>query len=322
MQDKTKDDVAFLSDEKVSANPPSTIHVVVDHLCCKICYESYSETGEREPKVLKCGHSVCFQCLSLIYKKKNAILCPFCKYIDNMRPCALPKNYDIVLMLPHYPRLPPNQKSYNVEFEKMKSQWAQEQDIVNQLRLNADESLGLVRQAEVQLENLRKHAETANNDFMRARETLKVTEDTLRLFVDLHPEDSAMVSLAEKLGNGKKMTVLESIRLAKEDRLRRNGSKTSSRTSYLSELSNSFRNASTHSGPPPAPPRRQQMTPTSSSTDSRGGHTSFARSIATTAAALLGNDRLPSPSRSSHHNQHIVHSPREQMLIAIRGGGN
>lgn len=285
-----KEEYAHCSDEKVSINPPqSSNHVIVDHLCCKICYEPYSEIGEREPKVLKCGHSVCFQCLNHIHKKTNGILCPFCKYFSQVRPHTLPKNYDIVLMLSHYPQLPPNQKLYNLEFEKTKSQWAQEQDIVNQLHLRADESRGLVRQAEVQLENLRKYAESVNNDFIRAKERLKVAEDTLRLFVDLHPNEPEMVSLAEKLGEGKKMTLLESIRLAKEERPRHGSKNASGRTSFLDEI-RTFHSSSTHAGPPPPPPRHH---------------------IATSSSSNVG---------SVHNNQRIAHSPREQMLLAIRGG--
>ena len=82
--------------------------VVVDHLCCKICYEPYQENGEKEPKVMKCGHSICLNCVGMIYKKHSHIKCPFCKRVDHVRPNTLPKNFDMVCMIPHYPKLPPN----------------------------------------------------------------------------------------------------------------------------------------------------------------------------------------------------------------------
>jgi hypothetical protein len=43
--------------------------ILLDHLCCKICYDPFSETGEKEPKALKCGHSICLQCVNMIYKR-------------------------------------------------------------------------------------------------------------------------------------------------------------------------------------------------------------------------------------------------------------
>jgi hypothetical protein len=41
--------------------------------------------------------------------RHSAIMCPFCKHKDRVRPNTLPKNFEIVSMLSHYPTLPPNQ---------------------------------------------------------------------------------------------------------------------------------------------------------------------------------------------------------------------
>ena len=91
---------------------------VVDLLCCKICYEPYQEKGGKEPKIMKCGHTLCSQCVNMIYsKQRSTLLCPFCKSSDRTNPKNLPKNFDIVHMLPHYPNLPPSQVSSLAQYE-------------------------------------------------------------------------------------------------------------------------------------------------------------------------------------------------------------
>jgi hypothetical protein len=105
---------AKCSDQKATASScedfSANHHVIVDHLCCKICYDPYAETGEKEPKIMKCGHSICLQCAKMIYKKqRNVLMCPFCKCTDRVQPTSLPKNFDMISMIHHYPSLPPNQ---------------------------------------------------------------------------------------------------------------------------------------------------------------------------------------------------------------------
>ena len=200
-----------------------TQDVVVDQLydmlACKICYEPYTEkSGNHEPKVMKCGHSICSQCISFIYNKRNAIKCPFCNCSVNAHPKTLPNNFDIISMLPHYPNLPPNQvsalailvdddhirflrlfvsqKPHNIEVEKLKVQYASEQAFVIQLTRHSEEANQLVTQAIKHLDNLRSHAAIAEKQLQQARKAKKVTEDSARLLIELRPEDPMMVALA------------------------------------------------------------------------------------------------------------------------------
>lgn len=104
-----------LKEETTSESEVVTQHAIVDQLydmlACKICYDPYTECGSHTPMVIKCGHSICSQCVGMIYHKRNAIICPFCNCSVHAQPKTLSKNFDIISMLPHYPKLPPNQVS-------------------------------------------------------------------------------------------------------------------------------------------------------------------------------------------------------------------
>lgn len=44
---------------------------------CKICNDGFALQGERVPRLLACGHSVCHSCLSNIPLDGSHICCPF-----------------------------------------------------------------------------------------------------------------------------------------------------------------------------------------------------------------------------------------------------
>eukprot|EP01065_Artemidia_motanka_P008674 TRINITY_DN1436_c1_g2_i1.p1 TRINITY_DN1436_c1_g2~~TRINITY_DN1436_c1_g2_i1.p1 ORF type:complete len:273 (+),score=71.13 TRINITY_DN1436_c1_g2_i1:91-819(+) len=49
---------------------------------CWVCFHSYETSGGRRPLVLRCGHSVCDDCLKDIRgvsKRRNVIECPYCR---------------------------------------------------------------------------------------------------------------------------------------------------------------------------------------------------------------------------------------------------
>ena len=47
---------------------------------CGVCFEDYSSVeAARVPRVLTCGHSLCFSCLSALFRSGNGVRCPFCK---------------------------------------------------------------------------------------------------------------------------------------------------------------------------------------------------------------------------------------------------
>ncbi|XP_055510636.1 E3 ubiquitin-protein ligase NHLRC1-like [Leucoraja erinacea] len=46
---------------------------------CKVCFEIYSDSAERRPCVLPCGHAVCRQCAGALSQGGRQLQCPFCR---------------------------------------------------------------------------------------------------------------------------------------------------------------------------------------------------------------------------------------------------
>ncbi|XP_026288218.2 uncharacterized protein LOC113213385 [Frankliniella occidentalis] len=61
---------------------------------CSICFEEYNH-GERSPKMVPCGHTVCLQCLLRSDKKE----CPMCRTVFTALPASLPKNFDLLRLI-------------------------------------------------------------------------------------------------------------------------------------------------------------------------------------------------------------------------------
>lgn len=80
----------------------------------------------------------------------------------------------------------------------MKIQYNSEKAFVAQLTINSEQATQLVTQAEQQLAKLRSHADIARKQLQQAEGAWKATEDSLRLFIDLRPEDPMMLALAGK----------------------------------------------------------------------------------------------------------------------------
>jgi hypothetical protein len=81
----------------------------------------------------------------------------------------------------------------------MKAQWISEQAFVTQLQVTWVQAEELVEQAKEHLARLRSHADIVTNQLHQAKTSLNATEDSLRLFVDLHPQDPGMIALAGRL---------------------------------------------------------------------------------------------------------------------------
>lgn len=324
-----------------SSNANTQLDSIVDHLCCKICYCPYTEKGNNEPKVLKCGHTVCRQCSNMIYtKQRQVLLCPFCKSTDRTHPRNLPKNFDIVNMVPHYPNLPPNQKPHNSEFEKMKVQWVTEREFLIQVKENSKQATDLVTQAEKQLEQWKRHAEVAASNMQHAESALKATEDSLRLFVDLHPDDPTMAAFAENLPPliTKPLSILEDIRRAKlanlekrqgRDSLGAASQSTSGRRDNF-QSNNNARAGLLQEIRGEAPqmlslelPIQQHPHPLAGSSSSNDDHLNgdtFARNIAEAAARMHQLNNPPPPPSPVPERRATFSSPREAMLALLRGG--
>ena len=46
---------------------------------CGICRENYEENTEHEPKIMKCGDTICSECIKILKGDKDKFSCPFCR---------------------------------------------------------------------------------------------------------------------------------------------------------------------------------------------------------------------------------------------------
>jgi hypothetical protein len=68
--------------------------------CCLVCYERYQIHGLNEPRVLSCGHTLCFNCLQSLYLSNLQRCCPFCKsHLKLTHPNLFPKNFYLLDIL-------------------------------------------------------------------------------------------------------------------------------------------------------------------------------------------------------------------------------
>ena len=70
-------------------------------LCCGICLEEYSETEQRVPRSLRCGHSICEGCkVDIPQHQGQAGSCPECETAIGVRTAAeLPNTFAILQSL-------------------------------------------------------------------------------------------------------------------------------------------------------------------------------------------------------------------------------
>ena len=66
----------------------------IKYMECPMCYELY-DSEEKTPRNLNCGHTVCEECLTIVYDKKRFLDCPTCRYKHDpqLKPTHLTKNY-------------------------------------------------------------------------------------------------------------------------------------------------------------------------------------------------------------------------------------
>uniref|UniRef100_A0A1I7T2N4 RING-type domain-containing protein n=1 Tax=Caenorhabditis tropicalis TaxID=1561998 RepID=A0A1I7T2N4_9PELO len=70
-----------------------------DDLKCRVCLRGYSSNSEkRMPRMMECGHTVCYGCAKKL-QESSAIRCPFCNEYTFDDSKDLPKNYAIIGLL-------------------------------------------------------------------------------------------------------------------------------------------------------------------------------------------------------------------------------
>uniref|UniRef100_A0A1I7U7Q9 RING-type domain-containing protein n=1 Tax=Caenorhabditis tropicalis TaxID=1561998 RepID=A0A1I7U7Q9_9PELO len=80
-----------------------------EELKCGICLRSYSSNWEElMPRMLRCGHTVCYGCA--IQLGRNTIYCPFCRRCTPETSRNLPKNYTLIGLLEEIKRLESKKK--------------------------------------------------------------------------------------------------------------------------------------------------------------------------------------------------------------------
>jgi hypothetical protein len=61
------------------------------NITCKICFDNYSSTDQnKKPKVLPCGHTICFGCL------KSVNICPLCRKPLPNNKDKIPYNFEVI----------------------------------------------------------------------------------------------------------------------------------------------------------------------------------------------------------------------------------
>ena len=81
---------------------------------CSVCMEELSAIEKKkQPHVLSCGHSFCFECLSALVKE-NRVMCPACRDVTQLYDgVSLKKNFGLIEVL-HYVVNGPKEESIAV----------------------------------------------------------------------------------------------------------------------------------------------------------------------------------------------------------------
>ncbi|CAG0903575.1 unnamed protein product [Darwinula stevensoni] len=70
---------------------------------CKICEEGFRAEGDRVPRLLPCGHTLCHSCLGMLARGGTSVLCPFDRSAATMGPDGvngLKKNFALLELIP------------------------------------------------------------------------------------------------------------------------------------------------------------------------------------------------------------------------------
>lgn len=60
------------------------MHVIVKVLECGVCEDVFSLQGDKVPRLLLCGHTVCHDCLTRLPLHGRAVRCPFDRQVTEL----------------------------------------------------------------------------------------------------------------------------------------------------------------------------------------------------------------------------------------------
>ena len=69
---------------------------------CRVCNDVFSLQGDKVPRLLHCGHTVCHQCLTRLQLHGRALLCPFDRQpteVGDSGVWGLKKNFALIELL-------------------------------------------------------------------------------------------------------------------------------------------------------------------------------------------------------------------------------
>lgn len=88
---------------------------------CPMCYDLY-DSEEKTPRNLNCGHTICEECLFIVYEKKKFLDCPTCrfKHDPQIKPNMLSKNFIVLQLACHKKEVRRNHEFCSIHDEPYK----------------------------------------------------------------------------------------------------------------------------------------------------------------------------------------------------------
>jgi len=69
---------------------------------CRVCEDVFTLQGDKVPRLLYCGHTICHSCLIRLYQQCSSVQCPFDRQITPIGPSGvwgLKKNFALLELL-------------------------------------------------------------------------------------------------------------------------------------------------------------------------------------------------------------------------------
>ena len=136
--------------------------ISVQSIECPICFEIY-----RDPRVLKCGHTICRPCLTSCLIQEH-FTCPICRlHLPSDNIDCIPKNFNLVSLLPEFLKL---KKDHEIHSKVQETLLRQIEDLKLQIKNNQsylDISSAKLKIAESSLHKKKQEVEQLYKDLHR-----------------------------------------------------------------------------------------------------------------------------------------------------------